>query len=135
MESDLVFVYGTLRPAARSDIHDRYLGNRADLIGLGTVAGKLWRVSWYPALTLGTSLEDRVFGEIYRLRKPDKMLAELDRFEVCDLSRPEESEYTREIVEVRRADEAPVSAWCYRYLGSVAGLTRIISGDFAGESG
>jgi gamma-glutamylcyclotransferase (GGCT)/AIG2-like uncharacterized protein YtfP len=134
MESDLVFVYGTLRSVARADIHDRYLGRRADFIGNGTVAGKLWRVSWYPALTLGTSPEDRVVGEVYRLRRPAEMLAELDRFEVCDLSRPEESEYTREIVEVRRADEEPVSAWCYRYLGSVAGLIRIISGDFAGES-
>ncbi len=134
MECDRVFVYGTLRRGARADIHARYLGERAEFVGKGTVAGRLWRVSWYPALTAASVATDRVVGEVYRLREPVRMLAELDRFEVCDLSRPEESEYTRRIAEVGFVDGRGVSAWCYYYLGSIDGMKRIAAGDFAGES-
>lgn len=134
MDCDLIFVYGTLRRAARDDIHSRYLGERAEAIGKGTVCGKLWRVSWYPALTHGDADTDRVTGEVYRLSDPDGMITELDRFEVCDLARPEESEYTREIVDMRLAAGGTLRAWCYFFLGPVAGLERIESGDFTGHS-
>ena len=110
MECDRIFVYGTLRKASRPDIHNRFLGTRAELLGRGTARGRLWRVSWYPALTQSAAGE-RVVGEVYRLSDPSSMIAELDTFEVCDLNNPSESEYTREIVTVVLEDGIELAAW------------------------
>lgn len=129
MECDRIFVYGTLRKTARPDVHDRFLGKRAEFLGTGTVMGRLWRVSWYPALTQG-SADERVVGEAYLLSDPDNMIAELDRFEVCDLQNPSQSEYTRRVVTVSLDDGDDLPAWCYFYLGSTEGLTQLESGDF-----
>jgi len=134
MECDRIFVYGTLRRAARPDIHRQFLGEKAEFVGAGRVAGRLWRVDWYPALTEAEAEGEEVRGELYRLKDPVASLAELDRFEVCDLARPEVSEYTRRVVPVQMHDGSQQIAWCYFYLGSVAGLKRIESGDFAADS-
>lgn len=125
--SDHIFVYGTLRKAIRPDVHARYLGDRAEYVGSGTVAGDLWRVSWYPAMTKG---DGRVFGEVYRLLESGAWVG-LDEFEACDLARPGTSEYTREVVSVGLEGGAHISAWCYFYLGETSSLTRIVTGDFA----
>lgn len=134
MECDRIFVYGTLRKGVRPDIHQRYLGDQAEFLGDGTVAGRLWRVDWYPALTEGLAADERVLGEVYRLLQPTESIAELDRFEVCDLKRPEASEYTRRIVAITLGNGSETTAWCYYFLGAVDGLQRLKSGDFAGES-
>lgn len=131
MKSDLVFVYGTLRRSVRPDIHERFLGEQAEFVGRGTVPGRLWRVSWYPALTRAEQAVDRVVGEVFRLRDALQMLSELDDFEVCDLSNPAKSEYTRELLEVALEDDSTVQAWCYIYLGEPDDLEWIRSGDFS----
>lgn len=59
------------------------------------------------------------------------MMAELDEFEVCDLKHPAESEYTREVVEVRLDEGSVISAWCYLFIGKMGLLTRIPDGDFS----
>ena len=51
MDCDHIFVYGTLRKTIRPDVHARYLGGRSEFVGLGTIEGELWRVTWYPAMT------------------------------------------------------------------------------------
>jgi len=130
MECDRIFVYGTLRRAARPDVHERFLGARAEFLGRGTVSGRLWRVSWYPALTRGAA-DERVMGEVYRLSEPATMIAELDTFEVCDLQNPAQSEYTRKVVTVAMDDGSEITAWCYFFLGPTEGLSRIKMGDFA----
>lgn len=125
--TDFLFVYGTLRKSVRPDVHARYLGERADFVANGTATGELWRVTWYPAMTRG---EGRVRGEVYRLRDAAAWKG-LDEFEACDLSRPERSEYTREVVPVVLDDGQEVLAWCYFYLGETDSLSKIETGDFA----
>ena len=129
MECDRIFVYGTLRNAVRPDVHARYLGTKARYLGTGDTAGDLWRVTWYPAMTFGGG---RVKGEVYQIGDP-RVWSELDEYEACDLERPETSEYTRKVVNVRLDDAREISAWCYFYLGKTGGLVRIASGDFAGS--
>lgn len=127
MESDFIFVYGTLRRSVRPDVHERYLGERAEFVGEATAAGELWRVTWYPAMTRG---DGWVKGEVFRLIDLAAW-AGLDEFEACDMERPAESEYTREVVPVRMQDGTELAAWCYFYLGETKGLVRIETGDFA----
>lgn len=72
-----------------------------------------------------------MIGELFQLGDKARMLAELDDFEVCDLTNPAKSEYTRELLEVTLEDGSKVQAWGYLYLGSTDDLERIESGDFS----
>lgn len=58
-----VFVYGTLRKGERNDIN--HLSPAPRFVGMGTVNGRLYLVSWYPGLVL--SEEGVVGGEVYAI--------------------------------------------------------------------
>jgi len=60
-----VFVYGTLRRGGRNDINR--LVPAPDYVGMGEVRGTLYRIDWYPGLTLGGEDAVTVVGEVYRI--------------------------------------------------------------------
>lgn len=61
----LVFVYGTLRRGGRNDINR--LQPAPHYVGMGEVRGILYRIDWYPGLTLGGEEAVTVVGEVYRI--------------------------------------------------------------------
>lgn len=128
IEPATLFVYGTLRRAVRPDIHFRYLGADALSLGSGRVRGRLYLVSWYPALVRSDSPEDWVRGEVYQIA-PARW-PQLDEFEDCRPDSPGESLYAREPGEVRLESGEQIEAWAYFYLRPVTNLPRITSGDF-----
>ena len=60
-----VFVYGTLRRGGRNDIN-RLLPTPS-YVGMGEVKGRLYRIDWYPGLTLGGDEAVTVVGEVYAI--------------------------------------------------------------------
>jgi gamma-glutamylcyclotransferase (GGCT)/AIG2-like uncharacterized protein YtfP len=60
-----VFVYGTLRRGGRNDINR--LAPAPEFVGMGEVQGVLYRIDWYPGLTLGGEQAVTVVGEVYRI--------------------------------------------------------------------
>lgn len=60
-----VFVYGTLRRGGRNDIN--LLKPAPRYVGMGEVKGKLYRIDWYPGLTLGGEEAVTVVGEVYEI--------------------------------------------------------------------
>lgn len=75
-----VFVYGTLRRGGRNDIN---LLQPAPLyVGMGEVQGSLYRIDWYPGLTLGGPEAVTVVGEVYQIRP--ELEAVLDRIECIE---------------------------------------------------
>lgn len=110
---NLLFVYGTLR----SQFTNQYamlLRANAELIGAASIRGAIYRVGHYPAWK--PAPEGQVWGELYRLRDPQKTLAVLDGYEGDD--------FERVLV------EAPEPAWVYQYLADTPESGRIHSGDF-----
>jgi gamma-glutamylcyclotransferase (GGCT)/AIG2-like uncharacterized protein YtfP len=107
---DLLFVYGTLR-SAFDNLHARRLRSGAVMAGAARVRGAIYRVRHYPAYKHGP--EGAVYGEIYRLRDPEKTLRSLDAYEGRD--------FERVVVE---------GYWLYRYLPEPPADSRILSGDF-----
>lgn len=124
--TSFLFVYGTLRRGSGTRIQAR-LEEEAAWLGPATVAGALYRVSWYPALvTLRT--EDavgvssgaacaagpavgsqqpkggrcaRVRGDLFRLADPQATLAWLDEYENVVPGDGRASEYRRVVEPVR----------------------------------
>ncbi|MGY6554247.1 MAG: gamma-glutamylcyclotransferase family protein [Wenzhouxiangella sp.] len=124
-----LFVYGTLRRDSGSPAHD-WLAQRADNLGAAWIQGRLYRIARYPGLVLSDHPAERVVGELYALREPETVLAELDRYEECSPGFPEPTEYVRCQRPVTLQDGKRCSAWVYLYNRSVTERARIVTGDF-----
>lgn len=129
MTPEYLFVYGTLRSGAQSEMA-RLLARSADLIGLATFQGRLYRVDYYPAVVPSRHSGDQVKGEVYRLRDPDAVLPALDDYEGCGPGYPEPAEYIRRKEQVRLKGGETFEAWIYLYNLPGERLPRIESGDF-----
>ncbi len=118
---DLIFVYGTLRRAARDPMY-RMLDNRVDFIGVGTFRGKLYDLGSYPGVVPSPDEAHPVTGEVYLLHDPDKAFPILDDYE--------SSEYRREKHPITLKNGDIVQAWIYIYICPTDNLRLIESGDY-----
>lgn len=130
MNPDLLFVYGTLRRACTTGAHQKYLA-KAEFITEARVRGKLYQVSYYPALVLEAQSPDDywITGEVYRLIEPTQLNA-LDDYEECDYPASPTQEYQRKRHEVTTITGEKLLVWIYAYQHSIAKLPLIVSGDF-----
>ena len=90
MTSDRLFVYGTLMRGFDHPMA-RLLAGHADFLGEATCRGRLVLVKHYPGLLLSDVASDIVHGELFHLRVPDELLAELDMYEACGEGFPQGS--------------------------------------------
>jgi gamma-glutamylcyclotransferase (GGCT)/AIG2-like uncharacterized protein YtfP len=127
MQTEYIFVYGTLRRACTTGAHQTYLAN-AEFVGSANVRGSLYRVSYYPALVLDDSA-DWVLGEVYRLSS-NEQLQRLDAYEECTYPSLPDQEYQRKQITVITDKGTSLMAWIYSYQHPIAGLEKISSGDF-----
>ena len=128
IQTDLLFVYGTLRRGSDHQNAAR-LARESSWLGTATLVGTLYRVSWHPALVLQG--EDTVTGDLLRLTDPGASLPWLDSFEGCGPDDPPPHDYRRVIAEVLTASGA-VEAMVYVWNLGVGGLDRIPGGDWLG---
>jgi gamma-glutamylcyclotransferase (GGCT)/AIG2-like uncharacterized protein YtfP len=98
-------------------------------VAVGSVAGTLVRISWYPGLVLDPQ-EGPVRGEVWEVSS--RLLAELDRFEGCDPASGEGEEYRRVRALVKLDDGGESAAWLWDWKGGVAGHPRVEGGDWMG---
>ncbi len=75
-----LFVYGTLMRRARHPMAAMLAAN-ADFVGEGRYAGRLYRVAHYPGVVPSITAGDVVFGDVYALRHPSRLLRRLDVYE------------------------------------------------------
>lgn len=111
MNSQPVFVYGTLRRGGSN--HFRMSGT--DFVGEGKVSGKMYKITWYPALLCGG--ETFVKGELYRVS--DATLQALDSFEGISADATEPREYHRIKTSVRLSSGKIEDAWVWEWVGNV----------------
>lgn len=131
---DKLFAYGTLM---RGFGLTRELAVEADIryLGRGRFAGRLYDLGPYPAAIEDPSGPCTVWGDVFHLLDPERVLRILDEFEGCDPSMPLSSLYRRCPVDVQFEDGSPVRAWAYLYarpdhLRNDPGAVLIPSGDY-----
>jgi len=129
MISDRLFVYGTLMRGFDHPMA-QLLSRSADFLGEAKCRGRLYLIKHYPGLVLSDDADEIVFGEMYRLRARDELLAEFDMYEACGAGFPEPTEYVRQMLNVTLTDGSESKAWTYVYNWPVEGLPRIASGRF-----
>ncbi|TRX00541.1 gamma-glutamylcyclotransferase family protein [Candidatus Methylobacter oryzae] len=124
MNSDYIFVYGTLRRDTNSEMH-RLLVRYAEFVSDATYRGKLYKIDYYPGAVPSDNPGDVVQGEVYLLHQADSVLPLLDQYEECGPEFPEPNEYSRRQQSVLLKDGRLVSAWVYIYNRSTEGLKPI----------
>lgn len=127
MHNEYLFVYGTLRRDCSTGAHETYLQG-AEFIARAKLRGRLYRVSYYPALVLDINA-NWVLGEVYRLRD-SQQLQVLDRYEECTYPPQAGQEYQRRKADVQTDGGERLNAWIYVYQRVPDGLQQIHSGDF-----
>ena len=126
---DRVFVYGTLMSGYDHPMSKR-LAASAEFLGEGSCQGRIYRIEHYPGLLHSDDAADRVYGEVYRLRDVDEMMAALDDYEHVGPDHDPPGLYVRETVPVTLGDGRVVEAWTYIYNRPVDATARIVSGRF-----
>lgn len=124
--SNLLFVYGTLRPGCAHPMA-RLLAERAAHVGAARARGRLYNLGRYPGMQ-ETLADDWVLGDLYRL--PDdqgRTLQALDDYENAESPIP--AFFERCLAEVRTA-EGMAQAWIYWFRGAVKQEQQIVGGDW-----
>ena len=122
--SGRIFVYGSLRsdaPRKRAGAKRAFeaLAAGAELEGRATITGRLYVPSWYPGFVPGD--DGQVTGEVWRIRDSG-LLGRLDAYEG--------DQYVREEREAGLEAGSTVTAWVYRYVANLTGVSEIASGDY-----
>jgi gamma-glutamylcyclotransferase (GGCT)/AIG2-like uncharacterized protein YtfP len=122
-----VFFYGTLRTGfnrtTRAGVDDllRFTGR-------ASIGAKLFDLGIYPAAVPAT--DSRVWGEVFEISDPPKVLAALDRIEGYRPAEPERSLYNRVRVAATLDDGRTQEVWVYFYNAPLGRAPRITSGDY-----
>ncbi|WP_315835090.1 gamma-glutamylcyclotransferase family protein [Bradyrhizobium prioriisuperbiae] len=124
-----LFVYGTLMRRARHPMAAMLAAN-ADFVGEGRYAGRLYMISHYPGVVPSTMAGDVVFGDVYVLRHPSRLLRRLDVYEGSGPLSQKPVQYVRRLQTIALGDGKTLEAFVYVYNRPIAGLTRIRSGRF-----
>jgi gamma-glutamylcyclotransferase (GGCT)/AIG2-like uncharacterized protein YtfP len=124
-----LFVYGTLLGPLGQPMSQR-LRRLAEFIGQGSIAASLYQVGWYPGAVPDSRTGERVHGEVYLLRQPQRLLEELDRYEGCLPRRVGAGPFRRDTTIVSLSSGGRLAAWVYWYERCVTRLERIESGDY-----
>lgn len=127
--NEYLFVYGTLIRDVGHEMY-RHLARGAEFISDGYFHGRLYYVNRYPGAISSLILHEKVFGELYKMRNPNKSLALLDDYEECSDRYPEPREYVRKIQHIYLSDGRKMDAWVYLYNRPVDNLKQIVSGRY-----
>jgi gamma-glutamylcyclotransferase (GGCT)/AIG2-like uncharacterized protein YtfP len=134
-EPAYLFVYGTLMTRAHgrlgADMRTR-LRLEGTSLGAATTAGRLVALGDYPGLVEAAGPRDVVHGELFRLERPDDVLAWLDAYEGVSVEPNPDDEYVRVRAPVRRTSGVEVTAWIYVYRGGHAHAGPIAGGQWGG---
>ena len=125
--AERIFFYGTLRTGfnrtTRAGIDDLLT-----FAGRAWIQGKLFDLGIYPAAVPAT--DARVWGEVFEISDPPRVLAALDRIEGHRPAEPERSLYNRVRVTATLDDGSTEDVWVYFYNAPLGRAQRITSGDY-----
>ncbi len=111
LETDVLFVYGTLRRGFRLHHHLKRLG--AQFVGNGKVKAEISDLGEFPGARASTKPGKTVAGELYRLHKVANSLQVLDQIEGFSPRNP--GMFERGSTEVTLPNGGRRLAWIYWY--------------------
>ena len=125
--AEYLFVYGSLRTESQHPMA-KLLNQKGESLGEAYVWGRLYLISWYPAL-VSSPYGMRVLGELFRINDEPGFWKLFDEYEGYDPANEAESLFVRRRLPVLRGSKERL-AWLYIYNQPIDGMKIIESGDF-----
>jgi gamma-glutamylcyclotransferase (GGCT)/AIG2-like uncharacterized protein YtfP len=125
--AERVFFYGTLRTGFNRTTRAG-IDELLTFSGRAWIQGKLFDLGIYPAAVPAT--DARVWGEVFEISDPARVLAALDRIEGHRPAEPDRSLYNRVRVTATLDDGSTEDVWVYFYNAPLGRAQRITSGDY-----
>ena len=133
----LLFVYGTLQTGSEHP-NGALLRENAELLGSGRIQARLYIINdpddpgqnFYPGAVPSAKSCDKVFGEVYRITKPEIVFPVLDDYEACSENWPEPHEFIQRKLLVSLDDGTAVTALSYIYSWDVSSAEHVVSGRY-----
>ncbi|MFI0429514.1 gamma-glutamylcyclotransferase [Mariniflexile sp. HMF6888] len=129
MESEYLFVYGTLLKDFESDM-SKFLEQHSEFVGSGYFNGNLYEILWYPGAVLSDNPNDKVYGHIFKILNAEKTFKVLDDYEGIGDTDEHGNEYKRILIDAYLDSSQPVKTWVYIYNNSTENLKQITSGNY-----
>ena len=107
---------------------DRYI----NFEGYGFIKGLLFDLGAYPAAIASSG---KIFGELYQVSDPLKLLSRTDAVEQYFPQAEQSSMYLRRQVQVPVKNGESKKAWCYYYSKSLSDAVLIADGDYRSHVG
>lgn len=104
--TDYLFVYGTLLRDFSLPLV-KQIENKLEWIGVSEINGQMYDLGEYPAILHTNNPNQKVEGEVYRVKDADRIFKMLDEYEG--------EEYKREKERIRLDSGETVRAWIYWY--------------------
>jgi gamma-glutamylcyclotransferase (GGCT)/AIG2-like uncharacterized protein YtfP len=124
-----LFVYGSLWTGTGHRAVDRLLREHGRNLGEGWIRGRLFDLGRYPGALPAAA--GRIHGRLFRLRRPERVLARLDRYERYREQAEQRSEFIRRLTTAwRETDGRPLLAWAYYYNRAPDWHPPIPGGDY-----
>ena len=127
MATDLVFFYGTLMRGFQRRVQAQ-IDAALTVRGRGWIRAALFDLGDYPGAIPAS--DGRVWGELYRMKDVDAVLAALDEIEDFRPAEPDASLYRRVETQVAQEDGRVETAWVFFYNAPLSQAPRIESGDY-----
>jgi len=128
-DTEYLFIYGTLQKNVGNSRFHLFAGY-CSYFSKAYLQGKLFHVADYPGAIESNEIDDKVYGELYKVNESKPLLTQLDIYEECSANFPQPHEYVRKKILVFLPDGNTVLAWVYLYNRDIQNLERIISGDY-----
>lgn len=128
MESEFLFVYGTLKKGFNNKARKK-LNENSLFIGDAEFNGKLFLIKGYPGAVKSDNSSDIVHGELYKIKNRATLFKILDEFEECSDTFKKPTLFKRKICKVK-IEKKYEYAWIYLYNLATRGLPKIKTGIF-----
>ena len=126
-----IFAYGSLLTGTGNRRFDAWLSRASYSYSAGFIHARLYNLGAYPAAVASSGKDEKVYGTVLRLRRPDA-LDRLDRYELYRPDAHHHSEFLRRLTQVTLIpNRHAFTCWVYFYNGPLKGRPRIRHGDYA----
>lgn len=124
-----IFVYGTLKSNSKPNSEQEFLLKHSGKMGHGSIPGRIYKVNdEYPGAILLKNSPALIYGEVYSLKHPSKILERLDKYEGCSPENEKPTEFIRVRKAVRLEDGSSNLCWIYVYNWPVKKMKKIPPG-------
>jgi gamma-glutamylcyclotransferase (GGCT)/AIG2-like uncharacterized protein YtfP len=122
-----LFVYGTL--LSRQNSYGAYIQQHCIFLQPGKFKGKLYDMGEYPGAVVQETGDQYVYGSIYLMDEPEKILAFIDDYEGFGDDQEQPNLFIRMLRDTETASET-MKCWVYLYNLPVEHFTQVKSGRY-----